>query len=188
MRILQNLRHTGSAPTQDSPETASLRRLTNTVKKGEVQKNPISSKRLEVLSGEAPVAFDVIEPPASDLTPLPTVYGPPVIPEGDVVPVFKKRNLANENRREIRLLKEQLRDLSEPSEDEQLDRILDWLSSKNLDDGFNYAQTFYNTTFLESLDKSFAIRLAQNLYAMFASQGRVYAPWADFVSHTPVLA
>lgn len=186
MRILKNLRPAiGSAPSQGSSEQAHILPNANPVNNRERQKNP---ERLEVLSGEPPVVFDVENPPESELTPLPTAYGPMVIPEGDVIPLRKKRNIENENRRHIRLLKQKLRDETEPPDDIQLDRIIDWLAAKNLDEAFNYAQTFYTTTFLESLDKAFATRLAQSLYTLFASQGRVYTPWADFVSHTPVQA
>lgn len=183
MQTLQRLKRalpTESAASQNSPEIAKFPDLVN---KGEV---PQKAPRLLASLHQLDVLADVIdlEVPVPDQDLAPTEFGP-VYHEVEEVVQVKAENPEARLRRTIADLRQQIKQLSPVTDEEQIDRIVRSLSKLTLDQAFNQAQTFYTTTMLNDLERGFAVALSKALYQLFASQGRVYRPWADFVSlHT----
>lgn len=196
MRILSV--NTPQAATKSAPsraESAALTTESNTVNMlegskmlavhGQRQEVFSSLDRLVALSAEVDVETVIL--PQRDLQKLPTVYGPEFVPEGEVdVRVVRKERPNAELHRTIHELRQQVQKMSNTSDDQEIDNLMGKLHGMNLDAAFNQAQTFYTSTFLSQLDVPFATKLAQSLYTYFTQHGRVYKPWADFVSFNSV--
>jgi len=170
--------HTESEASQDRPENAVISNLVN---EGEApKKRPLRRfADLRDLAVASPTIDLEVPVPDDDLAP--TEFGPVFTTEEQQVTVRKEHPDAA-MRRTILGLKDQIKQLTATTDQDQIERIVRSLSSLPVDTAFNQAQTFYTTSLLEELDSPFAVKLAEALYQLFASQGRIYLPWAHFVS------
>lgn len=82
----------------------------------------------------------------------------------------------------IQELEAQLRASQETTDNHSLIAISDRFDSMDINDAFNYAQTFYTWSFLSNLEPVFAQRLAHMLWNYFTPKGYTLTTWKTYAN------